>query len=213
MDRHIVAIGGGEMGRTKVLEDGSIKQYPVETLQIDKKAVELTGKKNPKILVIGTANHNNDGYFDVVKFHFENRLNCIVKRFIETTDLQKQINDCDAIYISGGDTRYMLNRWQEIRLNDILINAYQQGKVIIGYSAGAICWFDYYDNLDYKNEKYFKPELLQGLGILKGCALVHYDSCSLKEQKTVENLAKEKNIPFYKINNAESIIFKNESAF
>ena len=44
--RIIVAIGGGEIGRTKKLEDGSIKTYPVETTSIDRQIVQMTGKKS-----------------------------------------------------------------------------------------------------------------------------------------------------------------------
>ena len=43
----IVAIGGGENGRTKILPDGTIKQYPFENTPINKKIIELSGKKNP----------------------------------------------------------------------------------------------------------------------------------------------------------------------
>lgn len=39
MIRHLITIGGGEMGRTKTMPDGAIKQYRVETLEIDKKAI------------------------------------------------------------------------------------------------------------------------------------------------------------------------------
>ena len=43
--RIIVAIGGGEIGRTKKLEDGSVKTYPIETTAIDSKIVQMTGRK------------------------------------------------------------------------------------------------------------------------------------------------------------------------
>lgn len=38
----IVAIGGGENGRTKILPDGTIKQYPFENTLINKKIIELS---------------------------------------------------------------------------------------------------------------------------------------------------------------------------
>ena len=49
--RKIVAIGGGEL---KMLE----------TADIDKRIIELTGKTRPKALFIPTASGDADGYID-----------------------------------------------------------------------------------------------------------------------------------------------------
>ena len=44
MTKTIIAIGGGEIGRIKVYDDGHQEQKPIETMVIDKKIIELTGK-------------------------------------------------------------------------------------------------------------------------------------------------------------------------
>ena len=41
----IVAIGGGENGRTKILPDGTIKQYPFENTLINKKNYRIIWQK------------------------------------------------------------------------------------------------------------------------------------------------------------------------
>lgn len=210
MVRNLITIGGGELGRTKVMPDSTIKTYPVETLQIDKKALELTGKANPKLLVIGTANNNNEGYYNVVKYHFEKRLNCQVSLLDENKNLEQQLLNADVIYISGGDTRYMLYRWQELGLDKKILEAYNNGLVVMGYSAGAICWFDYYDNFDYETENNFKPALLPGLGLLKGTMVPHYDNVAEEKRKIINKLAQENNSILYKVNNAEAIFWQNE---
>ena len=56
--KKIVAIGGGEIGRPG---------YPIETTQIDKEIIRLTGKKNPKLLFIPTASSDSESYYEVVK--------------------------------------------------------------------------------------------------------------------------------------------------
>lgn len=41
----IVAVGGGEIGRIKILPDGTTYQTEIETTLIDKFIVEASGKK------------------------------------------------------------------------------------------------------------------------------------------------------------------------
>lgn len=41
----IVAIGGGENGRTKILPDGTIKQYPFENTLLTKKLSNYLAKR------------------------------------------------------------------------------------------------------------------------------------------------------------------------
>ena len=36
---------------------------------------------------------------------------------------------------------FMLEKWKELGIDKLLIDAYNNGKIICGLSAGAICWF------------------------------------------------------------------------
>jgi dipeptidase E len=214
----IIAIGGGEMGRTKILDNGSIKQYPIETMHIDEKIVKYTNKSNPSLLVIGTASKDDNSYYETVKNHYSKNLKCNISRLDITKNnytkqqLENIVFNYDIVYISGGDTKYMLQEWQKVGLNDVLINAYNKGIVIAGFSAGALCWFDYYDNFDYVNEPNFKPALLKGLGVIKGFCVVHYDDVSQEKKAILIDLAKEKNCYSYNIKNKEAIIFEQDSS-
>ena len=58
-------IGGGEIGRP---------DYPVETTKLDKEIIRLTNKSHPKLLFLPTASSDSEGYVEVVKKHFGNRL-------------------------------------------------------------------------------------------------------------------------------------------
>src|SRR6266700_3790922 len=49
----------------------------------------------------------------------------------------------DIIYVGGGNTLTMMKLWRRMGLDDLLIKAYNQGIVLSGLSAGAICWFKY----------------------------------------------------------------------
>ena len=59
--RKIVALGGGEIGRPG---------YPVETTEIDKEIIHLSGKEKPELLFIPTASSDSESYYEIVKQHF-----------------------------------------------------------------------------------------------------------------------------------------------
>ena len=42
----------------------------------------------------------------------------------------------------GGNTKSMLALWREWGVDRILRQAWEQGTVLSGVSAGAICWFE-----------------------------------------------------------------------
>ena len=86
MIKTIIAIGGGEIGRIKIHDDGRAEQKPIETMEIDKKIIELTGKEHPTIVYIGAASGDNPAYFEAVKNHFADRLGCNVIN-LNLTDL------------------------------------------------------------------------------------------------------------------------------
>jgi dipeptidase E len=147
MKKIIVAIGGGEIGRKKVLPDGGVQQYPVETLPIDQEIIRLSGKKNPKLLFLGTASGDNEGYAGDIRNHFGGRLGCDVSvlKLAEESPSYKQISDAilgtDIVYVGGGNTVRMIEIWKEKGVDKLLRQAWEQGVVLSGLSAGANCWF------------------------------------------------------------------------
>jgi peptidase E len=93
-------------------------------------------------------------------------------------DLEKikgKFEKADFIYVGGGDTLYMLKRWQEFGLLDLIADAYERGVIICGLSAGAICWFEdiYTDSELVEREGAYSMQ--KGLGWLKGRISPHYN--------------------------------------
>ena len=111
----LVCIGGGEIPRVK---NGI--QLPYETKEIDEEIVRLSDKPNPKLLFIGTASTNSYDYFLVIKKIFED-LGCIVENLdllndlIDMKEVERQILNTDIIYVGGGNTRFMLEKWRSSR--------------------------------------------------------------------------------------------------
>lgn len=145
--KKIVAIGGGENGR--YLEDGSQTLY--ETKLMDKEIIRLTGKEHPNYLFIAHAmsfsEEIQDSYYETMKKIYEGKYGCSCKclkskDLYNTKLINELVNWADIIYEGGGDTNAMIKLWKETGFDNILNEAWNNGKVICGISAGAVCWFN-----------------------------------------------------------------------
>jgi dipeptidase E len=77
----------------------------------------------------------------------------------------------DVILVSGGNTANALAIWRLHGFDAILREAWQEGILLTGWSAGMICWFE------QGVTDSFGPELaaMDCLGLLPGSACPHYD--------------------------------------
>lgn len=193
MDKIIIAIGGGEI-REK------------ETAEIDEQIASLAkkhaGDKRANALFIGTASHDSMPYYN--SFHktytglFELKTDCVLTVYGEMNDekIRGKFEKADMIYVGGGDTMYMLEKWKESGVDKLIKEAYDRGVIICGLSAGAICWFEEMFTDSAGEEYEFKP----ALGYLKGGACPHYDdrkedffakseNAEIKNYVCIENLS------------------------
>ncbi|MFA5033839.1 MAG: peptidase E [bacterium] len=171
--KKIVVIGGGEIGRPG---------YPVETTQIDKEIINLTGKKNPRLLFIPTASADSELYFEIVKKHFGKKLGCkidvlyLINKNLSKKETEEKIFGTDIIYVGGGNTLKMMKIWRTTGVDKILKQAYGRGIVLSGLSAGSICWFEWGISDSKKsinpNADFIK---VSGLGLIKALHCPHYD--------------------------------------
>ncbi|MDO8460161.1 MAG: Type 1 glutamine amidotransferase-like domain-containing protein [Nanoarchaeota archaeon] len=132
----IVAIGGGE------LKD-------LDTLPLDKEIVKLTGKQHPVALFIPTASGDAEGYWQTFQKVYRQKLGCktevlyLIREKNTKREIENKILEVDLIYVGGGNTLKMLKIWKKQGVDKLLTKAYEQGVVLSGLSAGAICWFRY----------------------------------------------------------------------
>jgi dipeptidase E len=77
----------------------------------------------------------------------------------------------DVILVAGGNSANAIAIWRTHRFDEILREAWQEGVLLTGWSAGMICWFE------HGVTDSFGPELgpLECLGFLPGSACPHYD--------------------------------------
>ncbi len=164
---HIVAIGGGEL-----LEK--------ETLSIDREIVALTGKPRPKALFIATASGEPQSYIGTFSATYANVLRCRVGTLrlltanLSDAEIAVKILSADLIYVGGGNTKVMMDVWQCRGIGPLLKQAHEQGTILSGLSAGAICWFagGHSDSVLDETGEYIA---VSGLGFLPWFQIPHYN--------------------------------------
>jgi dipeptidase E len=95
-------------------------------------------------------------------------------------NLRELVLEQDVIYVSGGNTANMLAIWRVHGFDRILREAWEQGIVLCGWSAGMICWYE------AGVTDSFGPQLeglRDGLGFLAGSACPHYDGEELRRPR------------------------------
>ncbi len=173
MDKRIIAIGGGEIKNKTTLE---IDRY------IANLAKEHAGEKRANALFIGTASHDSMPYFNSFRktytsvFDIKAEVALMVYGEMSIEKIAGKIDMADCIYIGGGDTVFMLEKWKEFGIDKLIIDAYEKGKIICGLSAGAICWFtDMYTDYEIMRGQSSEYVLKKGLGVLEGAMCPHFN--------------------------------------
>ncbi len=161
MSTHVVAAGG-----LLPTDSGNFK---LETYWLD-----LARTASPRVLFVGTASGDDPGY--LARFYESyGRLGCRTAHlpFFRRTpvDLRRFVLDFDVVHVGGGNTRSMLAVWRDWGMDAILREAGEQGIVLCGSSAGAICWFEEGVTDSLAGDL----TAMRCLGFLGGSACPHYD--------------------------------------
>ena len=197
--KQIIAIGGGGFGRN-----------PNQRI-IEKYIIDQSSESRPNVLFIPTASAEDKSY--TVNFYScFNGLDCNpshLNLFQRTPRIEGLINKADIIYVGGGNTKSMLAVWKEWKLDKLLFKAYNEGTVLAGVSAGAICWFDtgitdsWASNLNY----------IDCLGILPGSCCPHYDSEKDRRPSVHKFIEDEKIKSVYAIEDGAAIHFVDDAPY
>lgn len=170
--KQIVALGGG-----------GFSMEP-DNLVLDQYILNLTGKERPKVCFLPQASVESQIY--VVNFYKAfTELNAIpswLSLFGSVPhDFADSLLQQDVIYVGGGNTKSMLALWRAWGVDEILKQAYQNGTILAGISAGAICWFE-----ECVTDSVYPLGTIDGLGLLKGSACPHYDGEADRRPKVLE---------------------------
>ncbi len=91
-------------------------------------------------------------------------------------ELRELTLEHDVVLVNGGNTANAVAIWRLHGFDEILREAWQEGVLLTGWSAGMICWFE------HGVTDSFGPELapMDCLGLLAGSACPHYDGQELR---------------------------------
>lgn len=151
------------------------------TAAIDQEIISLSGIKHPSALLIPTATSDDPQYFKDFQKIYGNRYGCktdvleLIKTLPSKKIIKQKINDADIIYVGGGNTLMMMRKWRFLGVDKMIVNAWKEGKVMAGLSAGAICWFNYghSDSMAYYQPEKWDWIKVKCLGILPFTACPH----------------------------------------
>lgn len=167
---HIFAIGGGELSN-------------FETYKIDRKIVSATGVKAPKALFIPTASHESQEYIRSFEKIYGDELGCttdsllLIEGNTPRKVARRKILNADLIYVGGGNTKLMMQYWKMYRVDEALKDAYMEGTILAGLSAGSICWFEsgHSDSMSFESKGSWNYTRVKGINLIPAIHCPHYN--------------------------------------
>ena len=153
MSGAIILIGGGNFEKE-------------ETLLFDQKALSLTQKQQPKVLIIPAAMNDDQGYGKRLKQYFR-KLGAQPTNLrlwhtkLSKAEVHQMFQESDLIYLGAGNTMTLLEAIAKWEL-EALLKQVSKSKVMVGISAGAnvLCEYGYSDSIQAQ------CQFIKGLGIV-----------------------------------------------
>lgn len=162
-ERVIFAMGGG-----------GFTMEPANPL-LDDYVLRLARVPRPRVLFLPTASGDTLDQMNAFRARFAGRA-CVPEQLSlfrlhgSRRSLREVVLAQDIVYVGGGSMRNLLAIWSAHGLDQMLVEAWRQGTVLAGLSAGAMCWFD-----GGVTRSGGPPEPMAGLRLLEGSLTVHAD--------------------------------------
>jgi dipeptidase E len=159
---------------------GGFSMEPENPL-LDDFVLSLARQQPARLCFLPTASGDSPGY--VTKFYRAFSGRCLTsdltlvhspglsRRPAHTSQLKEFVQNQDAFYVGGGNTVNLLALWRAHGLDQLLREAWSNGAVLCGVSAGMICWF----RASITDGFGALAALSDGVGVLEGSACPHYD--------------------------------------
>jgi peptidase E len=173
---------------------------------LEKLAFELSGASRPRFCHVPTAGADSD--YGIVRFYetFARRAQVShLPLFRRQGDVRDLLLDQDVIYVSGGNTLNMLAIWRLHGVDSVLREAWGRGIVLIGVSAGSICWFESGVTDSYGPE--LKP-IHDCLGFLGGSNCPHYDGEAQRRPVYTRLVATGELLPGYACDDGAALLYR-----
>ena len=155
----VIAIGGGHIGG----DFFDPQNHSCTTTGIDRKIIAMARERKPEgtlnVLFIPTALQDDSSYCDAFKGHYKcldkdlSVSNLLLYSNPSQDAIKEAVKQADVIYVGGGSSVKMLEKWKEVGLLPILKQAHNDGKILSGLSAGANCWFRWFGTDSYVSQE------------------------------------------------------------
>ena len=121
--------------------------------------------------------------------------------------------DIDVIYVGGGNTFATLKKIKDCGFDKYIINYINNGVIYIGGSSGAHIVTKNIEHLLDLDNNYCNLDDYNGLGLLDGIIIPHFNEVDYEPEKRIElynKLITENKYKVYTLTNSESIIVNND---
>jgi dipeptidase E len=151
--------------------------------------VELAESPKPKICLLPTASGDPEEQIARFRRAFAER-DCVPQAISlfrlgeNPVDLREELLNQDAIYAGGGSMVNLIAIWRAHGLDEILRECWREGILIVGQSAGAMCWFQ-----GGITSSQGDPAVAGGFGVLPGSICVHYLSEPVRRRRFLRAIA------------------------
>ena len=169
-ERRIVAMGGG--GFSMEPENPALDAFVLSLARTSER---------PRVCFVPTASGDSERYVrDFYRAFAAHDCRPADLALFERTqpDLRGFLLAQDVIYVGGGSTANLLAVWRTHGVDAILREAWEQGTVLCGVSAGMNCWFEASVTDSWLLGA--AGPLRDGLGLVRGSACPHYDGEELR---------------------------------
>ncbi len=172
--------------------------------------LSLARSGRPRVCFVGTASGDAPTYVSSFYRSFAAHHDCELAdlALFERTvaDLRGFVLSQDVIWVGGGNTASLLAVWRMHGLDAVLREAWEQGVVLCGVSAGMNCWFEgsTTDSFDLSR----LAALPDGLGLLPGSCCPHYGGEEQRRPLSRQLVAERALAPGYAADDAAALVFE-----
>ncbi len=170
--------------------------------------------EHPKLCIIDSAQGDNPQYLTAMYAAF-GRSGFVVTHLAlypqpNTSDIRRFLLAQDIIWVAGGSVANLLAVWRTHDLKPALVEAWEAGVVLMGVSAGSLCWF-----VGGTTDSFGHPlqPVHNGLALLPYSNSPHHDA-EEERRPTITRLLAEGELPdCYATDNGAALVFHGTTLF
>jgi dipeptidase E len=178
-------------------------------VELEHRILEIINTKIPKLGYIPSCSDREKKYFNHAKPYFINiGFQDVLYYDVDEeydTALTQELLQCDAIYLSGGNTFYFLNNLKKRNMLGLLRDFVGNGGVLIGASAGSILMLETIEIAKYIDENEINLKKLDALNLVDFNFMPHWEDEKTHVQDLIHFL-KEQRKPIYTCKDGDGIV-------